>query len=72
MHRSIFILTGTGIVAAIAVGILVVSYDPYQASFSVKALFFGGLGIIGISLIGLIYCSLRLLFKSFNKSRHGN
>jgi len=68
MHRSIFILIGTGVIAATAVGILAVSYDPYQASFSVRALFFGGLGVVGLSLAGLIYYSLKLLFKRFNKS----
>lgn len=61
------IILGAGITASVAVGILAFSYDPYQAGTLIKLLFFSGLGMVSISLIGLIYFSGKLLFKRFKK-----
>lgn len=67
MHRLILIFVGIGVIASVAVGILAISYNPYQASLLIKSLFFGGLGIAGVSLIGILYCLVRILINRFSK-----
>lgn len=67
MRWLMIIFIGTGVTAAVAAGIIAFSYDPYQAGIPIKLLFFSGLGIVGISLIGLIYCLVRLLIRRFKR-----
>ena len=67
MRQTILIFLGIGVVASVAIGILAVSYDPYQAGMLIKLLFFGGLGIVAVSLIGILYCLVRIIINRFKR-----
>ncbi len=54
MHRPMLVILGIGILAAIAVGILMYSTDPFTASTGIKALLFISVFILIMSVSALV------------------
>jgi len=67
MRHILLVFFGIGIVAAVAVGILAFSFDPYKATMMVKALFFTGSAVVAASLVGIVYCLIRIIINHLKK-----